>query len=200
MRTTRKNDPDQRESSFVAGSAGIRIDPALSRLAYRCYPNGCPRNRTCCIGLAVSVSRREMRVIDSLMDELARLVPALRDGSGYTDVFVADAAGIQIEPRDEVGTCPFLFRTRDRALCAIHRAAQQSGRDVAVFKPRACRHWPLTLETYGRTVRVTVHSEAHVIGCVAPLADLPGQPSIREAFADEIAELQAFSAGSPTRR
>ena len=178
----------------------MSIEPALSRLAYRCYPNGCPRNRTCCVGLAVSVSRGEMRVIDSLMDELARLVPTLRDDCGYADVFVADAAGIQIEPRDEVGTCPFLFRTHDRALCAIHRTAQQSGRDVAVVKPRACRHWPLTLEIHGRSVRITVHPDAQMIGCIAPLADLPGQPSIREAFAGEIAELRALSVGLPTSR
>jgi hypothetical protein len=178
----------------------VGIDPALSRLAYRCYPNGCPRDRTCCVGLAVSVSRREMRVIDSLMDELARLVPALRDGRGYADVFVDDADGIQIEPRDEAGTCPFLFRTRDRALCAIHRTAQHSGRDVAAIKPRACRHWPLTLERQGRAVRVTVHPDAQMIGCIAPIADLPGQPSIREAFADEIAELQRFSFGLPASR
>ena len=197
---TAGNDPGQRETSFVAGSLRISIDPALSRLAYRCYPNGCPRNRTCCVGLAVSISRREMRVIDSLMDELARLVPALRDGRGYADVFVEDAAGIQIEPRDEVGTCPFLFRKYDRALCAIHRTAQLSGRDVAVVKPRACRHWPLTLETQGRTVRITVHPDAQMIGCVAPLADLPGQPSIRAAFAGEIAELRALSVGSSTSR
>jgi hypothetical protein len=168
----------------------VRIDPALSRLAYRCHPDGCPRDRTCCVGLAVSISRREMRVIDSLMDELARLVPSLRDGSAYANVFVDDADGIQIEPRDEIGTCPFLFRQRGRALCSIHRTAQQSGRDVAAVKPRACRHWPLTLERQGRTVRITVHPDAQTIGCVAPLAELPGQPSILEAFAAEIAELR----------
>jgi hypothetical protein len=177
----------------------VRIDPVLSRLAYRCHPDGCPRDRTCCVGLAVSVSRREMRVIDSLMDELARLVPSLRDGSAYADVFVKDADGIQIDPRDERGTCPFLFRERDRALCAIHRTAQQSGRDVAAFKPRACRHWPLTLERQRGAVRITVHPDAQRIGCVAPLADLPGQPSIREAFADEIAELRRLSFLRPAR-
>jgi hypothetical protein len=139
-----------------------------------------------------------MRVIDSLMDELVRLVPALRDRRGYADVFVEDAAGIHIEPRDEVGTCPFLFRKHDRALCALHRTAQQSGRDVVALKPRACRHWPLTLETHGRTVRITVHPDAQMIGCIAPLADLPGQPSIREAFAGEIAELRALIGGSST--
>src|SRR5512140_2054204 len=119
------------------GSVRIDVDPALSQLAYRCYPNGCPHDRTCCVGLAVSVSRREMRVIDSLMDELARLVPTLRQGDGYADVFVPDAPGMQIEPLDERGICPFLFRTRDRALCAIHRLALQSGREVAAVKPRA---------------------------------------------------------------
>lgn len=183
----------------MAGQIPIRIDPALSRFAYRCYPNGCPRDRTCCVGLAVSVSRREMRAIDSLMSELARLVPALRDGNGYADVFVEDGAGFEIEPRDEGGTCPFLFRTRDRALCAIHRAAQQSGSEVASIKPRACRHWPLTLQRDGRGVRITVHPDAQVIGCIAPLADLPGQPSVRAAFAAEIAELRTLSLGSLKR-
>lgn len=184
----------------MVSNVRISIDPALSRLAYRCYPNGCPRDRTCCVGLTVSVSRREMRVIDSLMDELARLVPSLRDGSGYADAFIEDAGGMQIEPRNEAGTCPFLFRRGDRVLCAIHHVALQSGRAVATVKPRACRHWPLTLEKRGRTVRITVHPDAQVIGCIAPLADLPGQPSIREAFADEIAELRQLSSGLPPLR
>src|SRR6185369_6872340 len=134
---TTGNGPGHRGTRLAAESVRIGIDSALSRLAYRCYPNGCPRNRTCCVGLEVSISRREMRVIDSLMDELVRLVPALRDRRGYADVFVEDAAGIHIEPRDEVGTCPFLFRKHDRALCALHRTAQQSGRDVVALKPRA---------------------------------------------------------------
>jgi hypothetical protein len=33
-----------------------------------------------------------------------------------------------------------------------------------------------------------VHPDAQTIGCVARLVDLPGQPSMREAFANEIAE------------
>ncbi len=123
------------------------------------------------------------------MDELVRLVPALRQSDGYADVFVPDADGMQIEPRDERGTCPFLFRTPDRALCAIHHTALHGDRAVAAVKPRACRHWPLILEPIARGLRITVHPEAHAIGCVAPLADLPGQPSMREAFASEIAEL-----------
>jgi hypothetical protein len=123
------------------------------------------------------------------MDELARLVPALRDGDGYADVFTPASDGMEIEPRDERGTCPFLFRTRGRALCAIHSAALRIGRDVAAVKPRACRHWPLILQPVRRGLRITVHPEAQRIGCVAPLAELPGQPSMREAFAIEIAEL-----------
>jgi hypothetical protein len=31
----------------------LALDPQLSRLAYRCFPDGCPRDRTCGIGLAV---------------------------------------------------------------------------------------------------------------------------------------------------
>lgn len=186
--------------SVVAGSLRISIDPVLSRLAYRCYPNGCPRNQTCCVGLTVSVSRGEVRVIDSLMDELARLVPTLRDGSSYADAFIEDAGGIQIEPLNEAGACPFLFRKQGRALCAIHHLALQTGRAVAAVKPRACRHWPLTLATRGRTVRITVHPEAQMIGCVAPLADLPGQPSIRAAFANEIADIRQLVVGLRTFR
>ena len=176
-----------------AGSVRIELDPALSQLAYRCYPNGCQRDRTCCVGLAVSVSRREMRLIDSLMDEVAHLLPRLRQDDGYADVFAPDGSGMQIEPHDERGTCPFLLRTRGRALCAIHHAALQSGREVAAVKPRACRHWPLVLEPAARGLRITVHPEAQTIGCVARLADLPGQPSMREAFAAEIAELLQFA-------
>lgn len=174
----------------------LAIDPALSRLAYRCFPDGCPRGRTCCIGLAVEVSRREMRVVDSLMDELARVVPALRRGPGFANVFSDDEAGVwQIEPRDDAGRCPFLFGRSGRALCAIHHTALATGREVAAVKPRACRHWPLVLESRARRLRVTVHPSARHMGCVAPVADLPGQPTIREAFASEIAELQRLVAG-----
>ena len=171
-------------------SITVQVDGALSRLAYRCYPNGCPSDRTCCVGMAVSVSRSEIRVIDSLMDELAGLVPGLRQDRGYANVFIEESRGMQIDPRDEQGTCPFLFRTRGRALCAIHHIALGTGREVAAVKPRACRHWPLILEPRGRGVRIAVHPDAQRIGCVAPLADLPGQPSIRAAFAAEINELR----------
>jgi hypothetical protein len=145
--------------------------------------------------MAVSVSRSEIRVIDSLMDELARLIPELRQDRGYANVFVDDARGMQIDPRDERGTCPFLFPKRGRALCAIHHIALRTGREVAAVKPRACRHWPLILECRGRCLRITVHPSAQMIGCVAPLADLPGQPSIRAAFAAEINELRHLARG-----
>ena len=168
----------------------IAIDPRLSRLAYRCFPNGCPRGRTCCVGLTVEVSRREMRVVDSLMDELARIAPALRRGREFVNVFADDGDGLQIEPQDEAGTCPFLFGRDGRALCAIHATALRTGREVAAVKPQACRHWPLVLEAHGRGLRITVHPSAQRMGCVAPLAELPGQPSVREAFAAEIAELR----------
>ena len=168
----------------------VVVDPLLRRLAYRCHPNGCPADRTCCVGLVVEVSRREMRVIDSLMDELARLRPALRTDDGFANVFVEDSPGMLIEPRDDQGTCPFLFRRSGRALCAIHHLALTTGRDVAAVKPTACRHWPLVLELKRGRVRITVHQSAVKIGCVAPRADLPGQPSVYEAFQDEITELR----------
>jgi Fe-S-cluster containining protein len=173
----------------------VAIDPQLSRLAYRCFPNGCPRGRTCCVGLIVEVSRREMRVVDSLMDELARVAPGLRRGSGFVNVFTDDGDGLQIEPQDEAGTCPFLFGRKGRALCAIHDTALRTDREVAAVKPRACRHWPLVLEAHGRRLRITVHPSAERMGCVAPLAELPGQPTVRAAFAAEIAELRRLAAG-----
>lgn len=173
----------------------VDIDPLLARLAYRCHPNGCPPDRNCCIGSAVSVSRREMRSIDARMPEVARVVPALRDGRGYVDVFAAEGGAFHIEARDERGTCPFLFRQQGRGLCALHHVALQAGCAVASVKPRACRHWPLALESRGRGLRVGVHPEAQLIGCVAPLAVLPGQPSIREAFAREIDEIRRLARG-----
>ena len=168
--------------------ARIRIDPVLDRLAYRC-PNGCPRDRTCCVGLAVEVSRREIRVIDSLMDELARLRPALREDGGYANVFVEDGRSMLIEPQDDAGTCPFLFRRGDRSLCSIHHLALETQRLVPAVKPGACRQWPLVLVRARGGVRVSVHPAAERIGCVAPVAELPGHPTVREAFASEIAEL-----------
>lgn len=173
----------------------VIVDPRLSRLAYRCFPNGCPRGRTCCVGLTVEVSRREMRVVDSLMDELAAVVPALRSAEGFVNVFMDDGDGLQIEPRDEAGTCPFLFTRKGRALCAIHATALRTNRAVAAVKPQACRHWPLVLEARGDRLRITVHPSAERMGCVAPLAELPGQPTVRTAFAAEIAELRRLAEG-----
>ena len=136
-----------------------------------------------------------MRMIDSLMDELARVAPTLRRGQGFASVFVDDGDGLQIEPRDEAGTCPFLFARQGRALCAIHHTALRTGREVAAVKPRACRHWPLVLQRRGRGLRIAIHPSARHLGCVAPLAELPGQPTVREAFAAEIAELRRLVAG-----
>lgn len=164
------------------------IDDALTALAYRCFPDGCPRDRTCCVGLAVEVSRREVRAIDTLMDELARIVPSLREGDGFASVFVDDPPQLLIES-DERGRCPFLFRTRQHALCAIHHIAARTGRAVEAFKPAACRHWPLLLEADGPRVRVTVQPAARRLGCVAPASELPGQPTVLDAFRSEIAEL-----------
>lgn len=180
---------------MAARSKKIRIvvDASLSRLAYRCHPNGCPSERTCCVGLAVNISRREMKIIDSLLDELARLSPALRARGAYADIFGEDDDGVVIEPRDERGTCPLLFRRRGHALCALHHVALETGRGVTSVKPRACRHWPLVLEACGSGLRITVHPDAEAIGCVAPRAQLPGQPSMREAFAAEIEEVRRLA-------
>jgi hypothetical protein len=166
----------------------IVLDPSLTALAYRCHPDGCPRNRTCCVGLVVELSRREVRAIDTLMDELATLVPSLRTGGEFANVFIDDPPDVVIESRDD-GACPFLFRTRRHALCAIHHVALRTGRAVAPFKPTACRHWPLTVEPDGRRLRLTVEPAAERMGCVAPVAALPGQPTVLEAFRDEIAAL-----------
>ncbi|HWP64411.1 MAG TPA: hypothetical protein VNO26_00680 [Candidatus Limnocylindria bacterium] len=178
----------------------VILDRSLRRLAYRCHPDGCPRGRTCCVGLVVEASRREVRVIDSLMDELARLVPHLREGRGrYASCFVDDGAGYTIEPLDN-GACPFLMRTRRHALCAIHHLALATGRRVDAVKPAACRHWPLVLQTEEGRLRVTVQPAAQAMGCVAPRAELPGQPTILDAFRSEIAELTGRVGGLTARR
>jgi hypothetical protein len=166
----------------------VVVDPVLETLAFRCWPNGCPKDRTCCMGLVVEVSKREVRAIDTMMDELARLVPSLREVGGYASVFVDDPPGVTIESLDD-GSCPFLFRTQGHALCSIHTTAMISGRAVEDFKPASCRHWPITLVRDGDRVRVTVHEAARRIGCVAPVRQLPGQPTVLEAFEAEIAEI-----------
>lgn len=140
------------------------------------------------MGLVVEVSKREVRAIDTMMDELARLVPSLRENGAYASVFVDDPPGLTIESRDD-GSCPFLFRTQGHALCSIHSQAMASGRAVEDFKPASCRHWPITLVQDGDRVRITVHEAARRIGCVAPLRQLPGQPTVLEAFESEIAEI-----------
>jgi Fe-S-cluster containining protein len=168
-------------------AATLVRDPVLDRLSYRC-PEGCPPGRSCCVGLVVEVSRREVRAIDSLMDELAALVPALRDGEEYANVFVDDPPDVVIEGRAD-GSCPFLYRTRRHTLCSIHSVALATGRAVPAVKPAACRHWPLMLEVHRGRVRVTIQPAAERIGCVAPRAQLPDHPTVAEAFAAELAEL-----------
>lgn len=182
------------------------LDPKLERYAYRCWPDGCPRDRTCCVGLAVEVSKREVRAIDSLMDELARIVPSLRDEDGYASVFVdEEPPDLLIEP-DDAGACPFLYRTRRNALCSIHSLALATGRSVPAVKPAACRHWPVMLERVGDEVRVTLQPHALKIGCVAPRRELPGKPSVLEAYRAEIAEMcggalpPRGARGTPARR
>ncbi|MFN8544033.1 MAG: hypothetical protein U0807_07500 [Candidatus Binatia bacterium] len=176
-------------------AVAIVLDRSLTALAYRCHPDGCPRDRSCCMTLVLEATRREVRVIDSLMDELARLVPSLRDGDDYASVFVDDPPHLVVESGDD-GACPFLYRTRRHALCAIHSVALASGRRVAEVKPAACRHWPLALEPApGGRVRITVQPAARRMGCVAPVATLPGHPRVIDAFRDEIAELRAVAAG-----
>ena len=164
------------------------LDRSLTDLAYRCVPDGCPRGRTCCVGLTVEVSKREIRAIDSLMDELAAIVPALRQPDGYASVFVDDPPGAVIESHDD-GSCPFLYRTRRHALCSIHSLALQTGRPIAAVKPAACRHWPVMLVAEGDAVRVTVQPAALEIGCVAPRRELPGHPTVLDAYRDEIDEI-----------
>ena len=176
----------------------VVLDRTLDALAYRCWPDGCPRGRTCCVGLVVEASRREVRAIDSLMDALAALLPRLHDGDAYANVFVEEPPGYVIEAGDD-GACPFLLRTRRHALCAIHSLALRGGRPVASVKPAACRHWPLLLDVTRGRVRLTVQPTAIAIGCVAPRRSLPGQPSVREAFAPEIAELCRTNRLAPPR-
>lgn len=182
-------DTRRRRNGGPPGSPEFVLDPCLRSLAYRCS-DGCPRGRTCCTGLAVEVTRREVRAIDSVMDEVAALAPALRDEEGYENVFVDDPPHLLIESLED-GSCPFLYRTRSRALCSIHTIALHTGRPVPSVKPGSCRHWPLLVEPEagGRRLRLTVQPAARGIGCVAPARELPGSPSVLEAFREEIREI-----------
>lgn len=168
----------------------LLIDRSLRVLAYRCWPDGCPSGRTCCTQLVPEVSRRERGAIDAIMDELAAIVPRLRERAGrYANVFVDDPPGCVIEAGER--GCPFLHRAGGRALCGIHTLALRTRRPVASVKPASCRHWQLGLApARGGRVRVFVDPAALRIGCVAPRADLPGQPTVLEAFAAEVAELE----------
>ncbi len=164
------------------------FDRSLYDLAWRCWPDGCPRGRTCCVGLTVEVTRREIRAVDSLMDELTALIPDLEGEDGYVDAFVDDGPQWVIDSGED-GACPFLLRTRKHALCSIHHLALATGRRVVDWKPAACRHWPILLRPEGRRVRVLVQPAAHRIGCVAPVAELPGHPTVFEAYREELEEI-----------
>jgi Fe-S-cluster containining protein len=176
-------------------SVAAVVDPLLDRLAYRCFPDGCPASGSsgpmdcCCVGAAVEVSRAESTRINSALAGIAALQPRLRDAAGLIDVFVEEERGLTIEAADEQGTCPFLFRRKGKRLCAIHSWAVGAGVDVASVKPRACRLWPLIVEIREGVRTISIHPDALRIGCVAPRAALPGQPTVRAAFAAELAEL-----------
>lgn len=173
--------PAEPKTTFV-------FDKSLREFAYRCWPDGCPKGRTCCIGLTVEVTRKEIRAVDSLMDELEVLLPSLRDEDGYIDAFVDDPPNWVIDSGDD-GVCPFLLRTKKHSLCSIHHLALSTGRDVPTWKPAACRHWPILLKGEGRRVRVMVQPAAERIGCVAPASELPGHPTVLEAYRDELVEI-----------
>ena len=172
----------------AASGTRFVFDRSLRELAYRCHPDGCHRDRTCCVGLAVEVTRSEIRVIDGLMDELAGVLPSLRDDEGYVDAFVEDPPQWLFETEDD-GACPFLQRTPTHSLCSIHGLALAHREPVANWKPASCRHWPITLRAEGARVRVLVHPAALSIGCVAPVAELPGQPTVLEAYREELIEI-----------
>ncbi len=164
------------------------FDRSLREYAYRCWPDGCPKGRTCCVGLTVEVTRKEIRAVDSLMDELQALVPSLHDGDGYIDGFIDDPPTWVIDSGED-GACPFLLRTKKHSLCSIHHVALNTGRHVPDHKPAACRHWPILLTGEGSRVRVMVQPAAERIGCVAPVSELPGHPTVLEAYREELIEI-----------
>lgn len=172
--------------------ASVVVSALLDHLVYRCHPNGCPAGRTCCVGAAPEVSRSEVRAIDSILPDLVRLQPRLAAEDGFVDAFVPQGRAFVIELDDD-GACPFLFRRGRRSLCAIHAWSLDAGRPVEAFKPRSCRHWPLVVERDERKrLRIAVHPSARALGCVAPRHELPGQPTLRQAFAKEIDELRGL--------
>lgn len=173
----------------MASRSPFLLDRKLTDYAYRCWPNGCPRGFTCCKGLTIELSRQEMRAVDTVMDEVAELVPALRTEDGeFENVFVDDPPDLIIEARED-GSCPFLRRTRHHSLCSIHTVALETGRSVPSVKPGACRHWPVMLEQAGSRIRVTLQPAAERIGCIVPRTEMPGNPTVLEAYREEIEEM-----------
>ena len=164
------------------------FDRSLREFAYRCWPDGCPRGRTCCVGLTVEVSRKEIGAIDSMMDELTTFVPGLRDDEGYIDAFAEDSPQWIIDS-GESGACPFLLKTKKHSLCSIHHRALETGRSVPAVKPAACRHWPILLRSEGSRIRVLVQPAAENIGCVGRRSDYPDHPSVLEAYREELVEI-----------
>ncbi|MFP6665500.1 MAG: hypothetical protein VCC00_15010 [Deltaproteobacteria bacterium] len=165
------------------------LDRSLTDYAYRCWPNGCPRGFTCCVGLTIELSAREVRAIDTVMDEVAERIPALRAADGtYENVFVDDPPELIIEAHED-GSCPFLCRTSKSSLCSIHSIALETGREIKSVKPGACRHWPVMLEQAGGSIRVRLQPVAEKIGCIVPRAEMPQNPTVLEAYREEIEEM-----------
>lgn len=173
----------------MAARSPFLLDRKLTDFAYRCWPNGCPRGATCCVGLTIELSRKEIAAVDTVMDEVTAQVPSLRTADGeYENVFVDDPPEWIIEARED-GSCPFLRRTRSHSLCSIHSVALETGREVASVKPGACRHWPVMLEQAGSRVRVTLQPAAERIGCIVPRSEMPQNPTVLEAYRGEIEEM-----------
>ena len=119
----------------IRGAERVRfvLDPKLERYAYRCFPDGCPRDRTCCVGLAVEVSKREVRAIDSLtrtqgIGDLYRVYATTqRDGVDFNLTYIPPTFDV---PHNEMFDTAYM-----KALYDVGLNAAKSGQQWQKYPP-----------------------------------------------------------------
>ncbi len=189
-----------------AGAMEIDRD-ALYRIAHRCVPGKCRRDRCCCASYEIVVDPDEIGRIIGYMPAASRYAPLLGSGSRLENVFEENPEdGTYTVDADEDGLCVFAYGDRRRGvLCSLHTAALDLGLPHSRTKPVSCVLWPLAI-TEDRPLVLSVAEDAFRFPCNRRRRDPGGRldPGIerivRDVFGPAIlARVQAPEGRPPGR-